>query len=512
MASLWERIVSAITAGYKAFNADELTPSLESKWADRTARLTRYEFLDSYRNQNPYRRQRADLYQFIRNIDNPADTVVDFYVGQVYGGTIKDDLEGGAIPIQTEVEALRPAITRLYRNSNWQTDKSLFVRHGATYGDVAVKLVDDRVSQMVNLEVLHPGKIHSVERDSQGWITYARIEYEQRVIDLTTGDTQSTYTYREDITPTEFRTFKDDKPFAYFQDALGRTVHTWRNDYGFVPLEVAQHLNVGLGWGVASFFYAIPIIDEINDAWSILNDSQRKAVNIIWAYFNKRTDLELTMSKRDNVPMIFLGAEGKPPFPMVPNIDITGAAGNIDRLNIQLGRKLPELQLNELRQSSNATAPGIRAVWSDAIDRVVQVRGSYDGSLVRLNKMGVLMGAMGNYPGFEAQRGIRLLADERLEHEIAERPVIEDSLSQQERITAMQAVANIDNPELARAILEELDLKASAIDAIVDSITETQERNARAAARGFAEGTFGDMDEAEIQEDQEDTRAATPAA
>lgn len=253
MASLGSRVMAAVKAGLNAFNAEELQPAFESAWGDRTKRIGRYDFMGGYVRQNPYKTSRDGAYQFRRNIVNPADVVVEFYTGQVYGGQIKDNLEGGAIPVLTENEALRPALMKLYKNSNWQSDKALFVRNGATYGDSAVKVVDDRQAQTVYLEVLHPGKIHTIERDSQGWITYARIEYEERVINPETGDADSVYVYREDITPDEFRTYKDDKPFAYFSDANGQQVDTWRNEYNFVPLEVTQHIDVGLGWGINTF-------------------------------------------------------------------------------------------------------------------------------------------------------------------------------------------------------------------------------------------------------------------
>lgn len=469
MASFMGRVVTAIKVGLQAFNAEELTPSPDSIWGNRTARLGRYELLRGYRDQNPYKSARSDRYQFIRNIDNPADTVTDFYVGQVYGGTLTQDLKGGAIPIQTENDDIRAPISRLYDNSNWASDKSLFVRHGATYGDVAVKVVDDRQAQRAYLEVLHPGKIHTIERDSRGWITYARIEYDQQVINPATGDADDVFTYREDITPDEFMTFKDDKPFPFFADKNGTMVDTWANEYKFVPLEVTQHIDVGLGWGVSSFFYGIPLIDELNEAWSILNDNQRKAIDIVWAFFASKSSgsVQFTRSDRDGVPIVFLGENGKDPFAMVPNIDVVGSSGNIDRLNAQLDQKQPELQFQRIMKTGNLTAPGVRAALSSPIDRVHLVRSNYDASLVKLNKMGMVIGAINGYDGFEAISGVRALDDERLEHQISSRPVIEDTLAQLEKVNAMQQVASVNNPSLAKAILVELDIPSETVDEII---------------------------------------------
>lgn len=484
--SWWERAVTAFdaawTAGYLAWNQTAMLPTLDPAWKGRDNRIFRYTVNQAYVNGNPYGASfssgqiaRKGLYQFIRDILGVPAPLVELYVGEVYGGSIDfQNLQKGAIPIETENAALRSQLIQLYRNSNWQSDKSLYVRMGATFGDVAVKVVDDRNAQQVYLEVLHPAKIHSIERDSKGDVTYARIEYERGDVNPLTGNVEAVYTYREDITPEEFRTYKNDQPFAYFQDAIGRPVPVWRNEYGFVPLEVVQHRDVGLGWGISAFHHVLNQIDEINDAWSLLNDNVRKAVNIVWAFHAAKGNVEFTTDKRDKVPMVFLGENGQDPFAMVPNIDITAAGQNIITMVDNLMRAIPEYALHQVRDKGQMTAPGIRAGWSDAIDRIVEARGNYDGGLIRLNKMGVFMGALMRYPGFEDMR-YTSLEDEGLEHHISERPVIEDQLTEKEQIDTIRNLP--DKPETARLVLERLDVPRETIDKIVAEIALAQQQS-----------------------------------
>lgn len=499
MASLWGRLVNAVQVGYLAFNQNALIPSEQYAWGDRDARLFRYAFNEGYYNNIPYgstysdtHKARRGLYKFIRPISNPVARLVELYVGEVYGGNIDlQELQGGAIPIETDNDFIRPALVTLYQDSNWQSQKNLYVRFGAMLGDVVVKVVDDRVTQRVFLEVLHPAKIHSLKHDSRGRITEARIEYDRREINPRTGNADIVYTYTEDITLDEFRTYRDGKPFAYFEDAAGAKTHTWRNEYGFVPLELVQHHDLGLRWGAAAFQSATGKIDEINDAWALLNDSVRKNVDIMWFMRMRRGDVDFSRTGRDQIPLLFGSPDAQPPVPMVSNVDIASAAQNVMNMLAELDRDMPELALHQLRTQGNLTAPGVRAGWSDAINKITAARGNYDNGLVNLNKMALCVGALNNYRGYESVRGILDVDDDRLEHHIANRPVIEDQLTEMERLQVLQALPA--NNALARVILETVGIAEDRIDLIIDEQREVVERQTRAAVRGMAEAWFGEQ-------------------
>lgn len=517
MASLWGRLVNAVQIGYLAFNQQALVASERYTWADRDARLFRYAYNEGYYNNIPYgssysaaQKARRGLYKFIRPINNPAARLVELYVGEVYGGTLDlQELQGGALPIETDNDALRPALITLYQDSNWNSGKGLYVRFGAMLGDVAVKVVDDRSQQRVFLEVLHPAKIHSVIRDSRGRIEQARIEYDRREINPATGNAEATYTYAEEITPDEFRTYRDGKPHAYYVNALGQAVDNWHNEYGFVPLELVQHHDMGLGWGVSCFQHALAKIDEINDAWSLLNDSVRKNIDIVWFMRGRAGSLEFDRNERDQIPILFGGVDAQSPVPMVPNVDIGSAGQNVLNMLGELDRDIPELALHQLRSQGNLTAPGVRAGWSDAINKIVAARASYDTGMVNLNKMGLYMGALNGYRGYETVRGVTGVDDERLDHHVAERPVIEDQITELSRIGAMQSLP--DNPELARVILETLGVAEARIDAIVGAQAEIAERQTRAAVRGMADAWFSGAREDGDNDDEAEADAATGA-
>jgi hypothetical protein len=233
-------------------------------------------------------------------------------------------------------------------------------------------------------------------------------------------------------------------------------------------------------WGAPPFHSTVAKIDEMNDAASLLNDQIRKAVNVIWYFSGVAAGSDLSISgqlddgtatsdptsRRDKLPAIY-GPKDSAPTAMIAPLDIANTAANIQNMLAEIERDMPELSLHRVREMGQMTAPGIRAGYNDAIDKITESRGNYDDALIRAHKMAISIGAYRRLENFTAfDTGSYARGD--LDHYIAERPVIEDMLSKQERISVMQGLP--DNPEAARAILEELELSPDKIEAIVAEI------------------------------------------
>jgi hypothetical protein len=452
-APLWRRMVAAGRAAVAAFNEKSLVPDERFGWDTRAARLLRYDVCDAYYNNVAYSqivafaaqlKVSAKLYKYIRGIYNPSERLVDAYPANIYGGSLDfENATKGAIPIIQADDTLRGSIKQLWIWSNWGNQKSLFVRQGAKLGDTALKVVDDREARKVRLEVLHPGKIKDVVFDGVGNVKRIVIEYQYEdeqpvgnslVNTLTSAVLSRSHTYREEIDENKFKTFRDGEAFAFFKDAQGNPVSEWPNDYGFVPVVIAQHKDLGFMWGANAFHGQVPKINEINDAASVLNDQVRKAVNLIWYYSGvvKKGDLTVDTETRDGIPAVY-GPKESQPFPMVAQLDIAAASANIQDMLLELERDLPELALHRLRESGNLTAPGVRAGYRDAIAKFVEAGGNYDDALIRAQMMGVSIGAFNRYKGFEAF-DLNSYARGELTHYIAERSVIDESLTMEQRI------------------------------------------------------------------------------
>lgn len=493
MANIWDRLMTALRVGYTTFKEQALIPEYMGEWDEYDARLFRYTHNAAYYNNTAYNKVSTwsrklkhdrELYKHVRGVYNPVARLVNIYVSKVYGGQLDyNDLSGGAIPIETDNEAVREALKDVWRWSNWGAQKNLYVRYGAMLGDSAIKIVDDRVRQKVRMEVLHPAKIKEITQDEAGNIKRAVIEYPR----VWTDDEGKEHivTYTEIIDKNEFVTLKDNEEYPFYQDFDGEPISRWSNDYGFVPLVVAQHVDLGLEWGSTAFQPAIGKIDEANDTASLLNDNIRKHVEILWYFAGVQNKGEITASgklgdgtattdataQRDKLPAVY-GPKDSQPFALTAPIDIGNAAQNIQYILEELERDLPELALHRIRERGQMTAPGIRAGFNDAIDKIAEAMGNYDDPLVRAQQMAISIGGYRQYlPGFNLDS----YEAGDLDHYIKERPVIEDALTKQERIAVFQGLP--DKPEQARLILKELQVADEDIESVVNEISANASAN-----------------------------------
>lgn len=528
--SIWGNVMSAARVGLEAaiqeYNERNMVPAEEYGWDDYKARLARYWVYSSYRNNTAYSsinriasrlKASSGLYKNIRGIYNPVYRQNQLLVSYIYGGSIDmETLTGGAIPVVTSNAALIEAIKQLFVWSRFAQNKSLYTRHGALLGDVALKIIDDREHEKVRLEVLHPGKIRDVEVDAVGNVQSIIIEYERpeeldvanmRPSRLGTADLRSniTYTYTEKITKDKFQTFKNGSPFAFYKDMSGKPVAEWDNEYGFVPVSLCQHQPSGLKWGENAFHASTRKVDEINDQASLLNDQVRKVIVplLFVSGAGGKKDLTVDTSDRDRFTIIY-APEGSDIKNVIGDIDIEGASANIDKMLQELERDLPELALQRMRESGgDQTAPGVTAAYSDAVGRVEEARGNYDGALVRAIQMAVTMGGLNSYRGFESFN-LQSYDAGNIDFYIKDRPVINDSLSLLQRLTSLGTV-NSMTPALQRVAMQEMGYDEKTIDSVVlDAEKQTHE-----AARGFANSVFGsgDDDENVDEEDEEEVIA-----
>lgn len=518
------RLFNSLNAGFNAFsntyNGRSLVPSEEFGWDIYQSRLQRYYTNAAYYNATVYstlnrywavQQNTLGLYRHTRSIYNPVQRQNDLLVSYVYGGSLDiEDLSSGAIPIAPNNPSVIEAIKKTFISSRWGELKSLYIRWGAQFGDVALKLIDDRLKQKVRIEVLNPSKIREATFDAVGNITSVSIEY-QKLEDSPLPQPGLSglfnfnpkalrwYVYTEMIDlvngQTRFRTFKDGQPFAYYADEAGAMVDTWYESWGFVPMVLASHKDVGLRWGASSFHGSLRKMDEINDFASHLNDQVRKSVNALWYFAGVQAQADLVTNDgtqtRDQTPAIY-GPEGSQPFAMIGNLPIDQALNVLAKMIEELEKDLPELALQDIRHATRAmTAPGVRAGYSDAIGRIQEARGNYDQALVRALQMAITIGGNNGYEGYA---GFTLDSYGRgdLDFSIKDRPVIDDSLALSEELTSLAAVG-AQPPAIQRLMLEKLSYSEKEIDSVVNAAEAQQQQQTRQAVRGLHDSLFGNQ-------------------
>jgi len=387
------------------------------------------------------------LYQHIRPIYNPVFRLVEGYVANVWGGSLNyDTLTEGAIPLTGLDEPLTDAVRQLWRWSNWGQAKNRAVRFGTNKGDAVLKLVTDVQRGTVRIEVVDPVIVQGVTFDAVGNVKAALIGYDK------VGDDGKRYTYQEKITGGDggyFQTLRDGELYAYPENMVnGAPVAEWANPYGFVPLVVIQHRDVGCQWGGSAYAPVLPKVDEVNDQASKTNDFIRVALNPVYYAPGVQGPGQLEFREADtgaddNDPVnrgvavnVIYGPEGSQMTPLVPQADLAAALDGVSRMLAELEKDLPELALPSIRDAGQLTAPGVRAGFSDAVARYAEARGQYDDGLIRAHMMGISIGAYHGFSGFEPF-SVDSYAAGNLEHYVEERPVINDDLSLLERITAL---------------------------------------------------------------------------
>lgn len=448
-------------AAVKAFQEQYVITSVldSSTFEGAGARLLRYELLWAAYENTAYRdihkwaqayRNKYGLYKYIRNIYNPAYRLGEFWKGAIWGGLLDQEAtDKGAIPIVVgkgvNETQMRTSIANLWKQSNWNVNKDICTLRGSVLGDTAIRIIDDVERQEARLELVHPATIADVTVDARGFIQAYTIEY-QRMLD------GKEYTYTEksehgDGDDIIYTTFKDNQPFAWpgQTDSQGNEREEWSEPYGFIPLVIIQHNNVGMDWGWSESHPLRSKMNEIDDLSSKLHDHIRKMVDPVWLFNFKRpgSNPEIKTGNatadrpapgREELPALYIDKpEAKGQALVADGLDIDKVANEIKNLLAEIERDYPELQ-EDIWDSGGDAASGkaMKEARKKVEKKTVQRRTNYDDGLVRAHQMALAIGGFRTYQGFDGFN-LESFKAGKLDHAIAPRPVFETT--QAERLT-----------------------------------------------------------------------------
>jgi len=495
-----------------SFSSAEMSAAARSLggFASYDARLQRYSVYWALYESSIYRdtlnlyaaKLKADLglYRHIRSIYNPAFRLGEFWATHLMGGAFDPAAGDGdeaptSLPIITTNTAIRPAIERLWRDSNWQTGKAIWSRYGAVMGDAPLKVVDDPVKGRVSLVPIDPRKMADVSFDAGGNVKgYALQEYRDDPVQAG-HRVLYTETAERDGERVIYRTYRDQALFAWDPNPA-----EWDVEYGFVPMVWAQHLNVGAGAGWSELHSDRSKIFEIDDQASNLSDFVRRMVNAPWVLsgarapeqplaihpnFSQATQAAPTgMSgspTKDKQGMLYLPDPAAKPHAMVTDLDIAAVTANILAMTDELERDYPELRFDKLRASGDASGEALRIARQPAEAKVMARRTGYDDALVRAQMMAIAIGGM---RGYDQYQGFSLDSYDAgtLDHTIGPRPVFDlDEIDrigdEQARATALKALVDAGVP--LSSAMRRTGFKP---DEIAEAQAEKAERDAKAEA------------------------------
>lgn len=481
----------AAVAGFKKGYVTSIPDAIDSDFGDFSGRRLRYRIYWSYYSQSAYDnvnvwatsyRSQYGLYRYIRNVYSPSYRLAEFYKSHLWGGPL-DAGAGmdGAVPIETENERVRKALSELWLWSNWQSKKDVVTLWGTVMGDVFVEVVDDVSRGRVYLEPMRPGQVKSVDLDSYGNVKGYELEYEIHHPSRT-----GTAIYNELVTrdgeDVVYRTYLNGAPHAFSSnlDRSGEPVQEWAIPYGFVPLVFIKHNDVGLDWGWSEYQPLAGKMREADDLASALSDQIRKTIDPIWLMKNiKSTSLSWSgadptvnrpLPGREEHKLLYAQGENVDAKAMVAELDIQGSLSHLGGIIEEIERDYPELGLQVKTASGDASGRALRVARQPATAKVLQRRANYDSGLVRVQSMAMAMGGYRGYVGYEGL-GLDSYGRGDLNHSIADRPVFEN-----DRLDDLEVTA-----EFWKAAKDATDAGIS-LEAFLSDNGWDQERIARATA------------------------------
>ena len=443
----------AILAFKEVYLTSELTDAV-SDWSKFGARRLRYDILWAQYSQTAYRnihkwatayRKQYGLYKYIRSLYGPIYRLGEFYKAHLWGGALDPSAgECGAIPIATDNEELRPAIAELWKWSNWAVNKDIVTLRGAVLGDIAIQVIDDVERGRVYLDIIYPGIIKDITLDSfnnvRGYIIEETREHPQRP--------GMTVTYREQVTRdgdlVVYETFLNGAPFAWPENVnrAGDAMETWAESYGFIPMVLIKHNDVGLDWGWSEAHPIRSKAQEADDLASQISDQIRKTISPVWLMKGmKETSITLTGADattdrpepgREEMQALWGVPTDGGATAMIAELDFENALVHLDNILKEIERDYPELRSDLHTSSGDASGRALRVARQGAAAKVIQRRSNYDAGLVKVQQMAIALGGFREYDGY---KGFSLDSYKRgdLEHSVSSRPVFEsDPLDESE--------------------------------------------------------------------------------
>ena len=457
-------------AGYKAFQETFMRADLlaEKPFADFEARKLRYAILwgmyenTAYRNVHTWAQMyktQYGLYRYTRAIYNPSYRLGEFWKTHLMGGALDPAAGDGkevpsALPIiiPTENPTLRNSIATLWQDSNWQINKDIMGLWGPVLGDTVLKIIDDPAREKVYLKNVHPGTVKDITLDDWGNIKAYVIE-EKRA---NPKDSKSSVqvTYREeaarDGVNVVYRTYLDDRPYAWNPD----TGEEWEEPYGFIPMVVVQHNNVGLSFGWSEIYPGLSKFREVDDLASKLSDQIRKMVDPFWLFAGvakpkvdksaKPGDDENSPEQgREELPAIWAPDASARAQAITTDLNVADTSEHIKTILADIERDYPELNSDMHNVQGEISGRALRINREPSENKVQQRRPNYDNALVRAHQMAI---AIGGFRGYEGYQGFDLDSYDAgaLDHSIGARPVFaKDPLDDIEREQAFWTAANV---------------------------------------------------------------------
>lgn len=453
---------------------------------------TQYAMLDAYYNNNGlYESLSAMLATYgyrdeaIRGLRNPTAAVVGFYASKLWAGKLPE-----ALPIETDNEALVPAIQQIWKWSNWQSKKQEVARTFPKFGDMFLKTSTKRDARglinRVYIESLPPQAVTKMETDERDYLEYIRMDTPITEEDDNGNEKARVVTEEWNKRTQTYRRWKHDKTsetpinrLPGLEETLNFT-QAW--GYDFIPIVWQGFRLTGGERGEAAIAPAIDKIDEAN--------RQATSLHMNMFRYNRPTTIvgrEGNDASGRPLPPVSLGESNKLSAStnpdedniwvlpgattvdsLVPKLNYSDHVLTIDKMMDNIVLDLPELVYSMLHTiGGNPSSVSLEILLLAATDRLLEARQNAESALIRAHQMAI---SIGQYAGLFS--GIGTYDDGTLAHTFAHRPVWEKS--EMEIAQTMQSYSNAGVPVEIAA--ERAGWSEQEVDELTKKLQEEQQK------------------------------------
>lgn len=376
----------------------------------------------------------------MKGFRNPAHRVIEFYVSKLWPGQLEK-----ALPIDTPNKAIIEPIKKIWEWSNWGANKQVAARWLSLFGDWLIKVATRNNSagevERVYLQNIKPQTLSDFDTDERGYLTFLRLDI-PRTRRKENGKTED-YIHTEvwDKASQTYKLWEHKKSAQEELRNLGNPTSTrsfgeWGID--FIPFVHAKFQDIGGERGIGAFTHALDKIDEANRQATRFYQILFRYNKAVWALAANSKDASgrplpapsigdgttpesaNTLELEDDVVIRLPGMSSLES--MIPNINYDAALKGLQDHMLELERDLPELAYYRIRDmGSDLSGIAVRLMLSDAIDKVLEARGSAEEALARANSMALTIAQNAGLEGFS---GLGTYEAGDFEHKFMERSVI----------------------------------------------------------------------------------------
>lgn len=394
-------------------------------------------------------------YTPLKSLRNPVYPLVEFYVNTVWSGPLP-----GALPV-VGPDQIRNAVSRIFRDSNWDVNKQEAIRQLPMTGCMFLKVASnssDKKDRKVYIQPIKTKNITDFKLDPHGNVIEIRIEV--RIEEVKDGK-KDVYTYTEYWNKQEGsgRFYKHNQEIGCALSQLGKPYETITLDsigIDFLPFTYTPYNDSDdSGWGIPAAMPALDLIDEVNrkctrfsqlmfrhnDTTHVLTTNAMDAMQRPLAPPRIRKGGENQEDKTGGAQIIEIGDSKFLSLPgmaklelLVPNIKWDAHLKAIESDMDWIKDTLPELRWYDIMKNrSEISGRALLVMLGPAIEKAVGVRGIAESSLSKALKMAM---TIGSYIGVKDFKSLGSYEDGDLELTFAERDVIK--LSEFERVALLR--------------------------------------------------------------------------